>query len=421
MDQKQETVSYIREGIFTVCKRFKNRSAGSKAELACQHFFEHQLRAWADETRQDPYFLHPEAFYGWVTIASALNLICIVLYWLYALVPSAMLPAAGVILSLLCVSLFIFEFLLYREYIDFLFPSAMSTNVYARRSSNGTAKRRIVFVGHADTACEFTYCLHGKGLVVFIVLFGSILGMFVVLCCSIAALLESLLRAPFAMADGWMAAGILQLCFVPFFIALLFFFDRDTVVDGANDNLSGSFVAMGVLKELFDRNVRFEHTEVCCLITGGEEVGLRGASAFAENYKKPAAQEIETIFVALDTLREEKYLRCYLKGINGTQQNSPAVGRLLHEAAKRNGIDLPEAQLYPGATDAEAFSRSGLMACGLCAVNHDPQPYYHTRYDTYENIDIGCIKKVLEICLDAVHLYDQHGITFFAQKKERQA
>lgn len=416
MNMKQETISYIKEGIFTVCRRFKNRVAGSKAELDCQLFFEKQLSAWADETRQHAYFLHPEAFYGWVTIAVILNLLCVGLFWLRAFVPSVVAPAFGLTLSLFCISIFVFEFLLYQEYIDFLFPRTKSVNIYARRSSAGPAKKRIVFVGHADTACEFTYCLHGRGLALGLVLAGSILGMLVVFGSGAAVLLDTILRGPLPLEGAYQAIGIAQLCFVPFFIALLFFFNRKTVVDGANDNLSGSFVAMGVLKELADQDIRYEDTEVCCLITGGEEVGLRGSSAFAANYKKLAPQETETIFVALDTLREEKHLSCYLRGINGTQQNSTAVGNLLSAAAKQNGIDLNCAPFYPGATDAEAFSRSGLMACGLCAVNHDPQTYYHTRHDTYDNIDINCIKKVLDICMEAVRIYDRHGIGYFQKR-----
>lgn len=416
MDRKQETISYIKEGIFTVCRRFKNRTAGSKAELDCQLFFEKQLSAWADETHKQTYYLHPEAFYGWVTIAVVLNLLCVGLFWLRTAVPSVLAPAFGLMLSLFCISIFVFEFLLYQEYIDFLFPRAKSVNVFARRASSGPAKKRIVFVGHADAACEFTYCLHGRGLALGIVLSGSILGMLVVCFSGAAVLVDTILRGPIPLEGSYQAIGIVQLCFIPFFIALLFFFNRKTVVDGANDNLSGSFVAMGVLKELADQNIRFEYTEVCCLITGGEEVGLRGASAFAAHYKKLAPQQIETIFVALDTLREEQHLSCYLRGINGTQQNSIAVGNLLSAAAKQNGIDLKCAPLYPGATDAEAFSRSGLMACGLCAVNHDPQPYYHTRHDTYDNIDIDCIKKVLDICIETVRIYDRYGIGYFQKR-----
>ncbi len=416
MNIRQETISYIKDGIFTVCRKFKNRTAGSKAELSCQLFFEKQLRAWADETRQHAYYLHPEAFYGWVTIAVVLNLLCVGLFWFRTIVPSTAIPAFGFVLSLLCISVFIFEFLLYREYIDFLFPRKQSINVYARRSSAGPAKKRIVFVGHADTACEFTFCLHGRGPAIAVVLIGSILGMLLVFGINAALLVETILRGPIPLEGIYRTAAVVQTCFVPFFIALLFFFNRKTVVDGANDNLSGSFVAMGVLKELADQNIRFADTEVCCLITGGEEVGLRGSFAFASDYKKLVPQETETVFVVLDTLREEKHLRCYLRGINGTQPNSEAVGNLLSAAAKQNGIDLSCAPFYPGATDAEAFSRNGLLACGLCAVNHDPQTYYHTRHDTYENIDLSCIKKVLDICMETVRIYARSGIGYFQNK-----
>lgn len=38
---------------------------------------------------------------------------------------------------------------------------------------------------------------------------------------------------------------------------------------------------LSILKEMADRDERFEDTEICCLITDGEEAGLRGATTFA--------------------------------------------------------------------------------------------------------------------------------------------
>ena len=146
-------------------------------------------------------------------------------------------------------------------------------------------------------------------------------------------------------------------------------------MDGANDNLSGCFVAMSVLKEMAERGFRFAHTQVCCLITGAEESGLRGALACAKKHLAEFSR-CETVFIVLDTLRRRTScssicagrMACKTAGLSGAARaGRPGVRR-----------PLPEAKPYPGATDAEAFSRYGL-ARGLC-VSHTPPITMRARY-----------------------------------------
>ena len=123
-------------------------------------------------------------------------------------------------------------------------------------------------------------------------------------------------------------------------------------------------------------------------------------------------------FIALDTLREIKHLQAYTIGQNGMQRNSEAVGELLNEAGRNCGIMIPRAKAYPGATDAEGFSRNGILSCGFCGVDHDPKLYYHTRHDTCDNISEECLKLSLEICLETSHLYDKNnGIQKYSSGK----
>ena len=72
--------------------------------------------------------------------------------------------------------------------------------------------------------------------------------------------------------------------------------------------------------------------------------------------------------------------------------------------------------IYPGAVDAEGFSRYGIEAAGFCGVNHDPKICHHTRLDTADNINPQCINLSLDICLEAAELYDKNGgIEYFRQ------
>lgn len=76
----------------------------------------------------------------------------------------------------------------------------------------------------------------------------------------------------------------------------------------------------------------------------------------------------------------------YGRGINFTNKDSERVCVLLREAGRKTGRDIPYAKWYPGATDADAFSREGMEAAALCAMVHDSNPYYHIRDDSPENL-----------------------------------
>jgi len=194
-------------------------------------------------------------------------------------------------------------------------------------------------------------------------------------------------------------------------VFFLFFVDWNTVVDGANDNLTGCFLGMSILKEMAEQNQRFAYTDVCCLITGGEESGLRGAFAYAKAHRQELL-DTNSIVIAVDTIHEIDQLMVYTRGIYHTQKNSDAVCGLLRAAGNKCGVALPDAGFYPGATDAEAFSRNKVQAAALCAVRHAPAPYYHTITDSWDNLDNDCLASARDILKACVSLFDDgiwHG------------
>ena len=55
--------------------------------------------------------------------------------------------------------------------------------------------------------------------------------------------------------------------------------NKNRIVDGANDNLSGCYMGIAILKALKDNGIELENTEVGVILTGSEEAGLRGAKS----------------------------------------------------------------------------------------------------------------------------------------------
>ena len=406
MRNSRETMTYITRQIRYACETFINRCGGSPSERACQKHFFRELLKYSDTVREEEFSFHPRAFMGWIIPCGIMAVLSVALYWLRGLHTSILIPIAGFALTTLSLLTFVFEFVLYQKFSDPFYPKGTSANVYASRKPYGEVRRRIIFGGHADAAYEMTYCLQNNVRRMYAIFFGAIIGMLYTWLLSAAVLIASLALGPIELSGVTAGLGFVAIGFVPFFIAALFFINWNKIVDGANDNLTGCLICMSVLREMFIGGERLEHTEVCCLITGCEEEGLRGAAAFAKAHNEDLS-DVETIFIAVDTLRETRHLKVYTRGMNGTQKNSEAVGLLLQQAGRRRGIRLTQPGWYPGATDAEAFSREGIASCGLCGVDHVPKTYYHTRHDTADNIDEGCIKVSLEICLEAARLYDK--------------
>ncbi len=407
MGSRQSTLDFMTAGIRTACRHFRGRCAGSQAERRCQQYFKRLLAPWCDAVNLEPFTLHPKAFLGWLALAGGLNLCSLGLYWAGLLLPAPLFPALGLAASAGALLMGVCEFVLYRRLIDPLFPRAVSCNLYACRRPVHEVRRRIIFGGHADAAYEMRYFLPGFRRLLWPLTAGATLGMLALILLQ-SFLLARRLGAALPSSSGlW--SGLAVSLFAPFFAGILLFINWGVVTDGANDNLSGCFTAMAVIKELSERHTRFAHTEIGCLITGAEEAGLRGAQAFARAHRSELAG-IETVFIALDTLKDPAQLMVYPRGINGLQANSPEAVGLLQRAAAACGYPLPKAPPYPGATDAEAFSRLGLAACSLCGVDHHPQPDYHTRYDTSGAINPECLRQTLNICLEAARIFDQEGL-----------
>lgn len=401
-----ELLKYMIDGIKFVCQKYKRRSPGSQSERDAQDYFKKELSEFADEVYSEDFTLHPHAFMGFIFYSAIFSLIGVACYWLSPV--SSVLPVVGTVLTLLAVLMFLFEFLFYGEFVDFLFPKRVSRNVFATRKPSGEVKRRIIFGGHTDASPEWTFSLHGGLPALAAVIGGSIIGMFIIFGSNIAIFVKSLMSDAVVLEGFWKVLGIVNICTIPFIIAIMFFINWRVIVDGANDNLSANYISMAVMKEMAENDFRFENTEVCCLLSGSEEAGLRGAKAFAKKHRQEML-DVETVFISLDTMREIKEFRINTIGCTGTVHSDEAVGDLLHEAGMNCGVDIPRSELYPGAVDADGFTKYGLRACGFTGVSHDPKTYYHTREDSWDNLSPECLELSLDICREAARLYDENG------------
>lgn len=398
-------ISYITNGIRSICVNHKRRTAGSESVRTAEAEIAESMKDCVDEIRTQQFEIHPHAFLGSVPLEAFLCLISCGFFLVGVYASQAWAYMVSVVFMIVAMVALIGEYALYRQVTDKFYPKRTGQNLYMVRKAKSTPKRRIILCGHVDAAFEMPVLKYLPTALIYICIGSGVLYWVVnFLFCNLALvdfLPDSVLRV-FAIVEI-----VLSVLYAP----LLFLVDWHTVVDGANDNLTGCFLSMSILKEMADNDQRFEDTEICCLITDGEEAGLRGAHAFAsENVEE--MMRLNTMVIAVDTIHSVEELRIFSRGINYTESNSEEACNLLCFAGLKNGLDLPTAEFYPGACDSEAFSVIGVKAAAICGVAFTPQDYYHNVKDTYTNLNPECIRIVRSILKDAVNMFANAGRIF---------
>ena len=394
----REMTNFSVRGIKKICKDVGPRPAGSEQEHEAQKLMAAELDGACDKVEIEPFDVHPGAFLGWILTDGIMMIAAIVLFFFGMSVISLVLSALSLIFAIV-------EFLLYKKMLDPFFPKKTSHNVVAVRKPKGEVKRRIIFNGHPDAAWEWpvNYKLGGVGFESHAIICG--VGALYYLVLSIIACAKFGVISKIVDESSTMTTcALIGLIFVPFLIGLYFMWNKHRVVDGANDNLSGCYMGIAILKALQDEGIEFENTEIGVILSGSEEAGLRGAKAWCEAHKGEF-DDVPTFIYSYDTIHDPKQLMTNYRDLNGTVKADKDVSDLFMECAEELGIFCKKGWVPPlgGATDSAAFAQAGFRATGITGLNHKLEDYYHTRRDTYDNMNLeglaGCFAvsvKVLE-------------------------
>lgn len=394
----REYCNFAVRGITKVCKEIGPRPCGSEAERKAQEYMLNEYKTCADEAHIEEFETHPAAFMGWFKVDAVLLLIAIILF-------ICKLPQIALIPIALAIAVLIGEFLFYREFIDVFFPKKTSCNTVATRKSAGETKRRIIFAGHIDSSFEWRPTYYGGNILLFGCFGYAIVGLiYLFVTCIIGTVLGG-------DNETVKILGYVSLAFVPAFIILFFFLSGKTVAQGANDNLTGVFASAAVMKYMADNNLRFENTELVCIATGGEESGLRGAKAYMKAHAEEIkASGIETAFIAVDTLRDYETQAVYAKDMSGITKHDKRVCNMLKKGGEMCGVEMEFSSVYAGASDAAAVTQAGIPATCYAAMDPGPPRYYHTRLDTWDNMDRKTVEKGVEILITTAFLFDEKGL-----------
>ncbi len=402
IENKNKAAKYMIDEITHVIKTCGKRDPGSEGEKkSCEYMAEVLKKdCGCEDVNIESYEVAPKAFYGWIYCTMTLVLISVVLFF-FAPVISIPLILIGFLLMLL-------EFGFYKKVLDPFFKKKTSHNVTAIKKCTGETKRRIIFNGHPDATWEWpvNYALGGVGFEGHAII--VVLGAIFYLVISIMYVLRN--GVSFGMpdlSDPLVKAALWGLLFVPFMIGLYFMVNYRRVVDGANDNLTGCYMGIAVLKFLKDEGIELENTEIGVILTGSEEIGLRGSKAWVEAHKDDF-KDVPTFIYAYDTINDPKYLMANYRDLNGTVKSDKDCADLFFEACQEVGVPCTKGMVPPlgGAVDAAAFSQGGFRAAGVTGLNHKLERYYHTRLDSYDNMNADGIANCFAASVKMLEMFD---------------
>lgn len=403
-DIKRQT-EYAVKGITKICNKIGPRKPGSPEEHRAQQWFQKDMKNYCQETKIEEFTLHRQGFMGFIPFTVACGVSSVFVNWFAS-------PIAAFILCIIAFIPLIFEFLMYKQFDDFLFPKQTSHNMVAVRKPKGEVKKRFIMVGHSDSQFEWTinYLIGGLQAKLFVeipAVVGLVIDLIFALVCIIAG--KGAAAMDIESARWFFILFFVVSCvFVPFELAFLFFQSWTKSVPGASDNLSGCYVGMAAIKALDEAKVEFENTEVVMICSGSEEAGLRGAKAYAKAHEEEL-KEIPTCVVAIDTFRDLETMAVYDRDLSGTLQHHKGAKELIHDACANCGFDVKYESIYIGASDAAAFTQRGIAATGFAAMDPAPPRYYHTRLDTPENLRPEAIEAGISIMIEAACMFDKNG------------
>lgn len=390
-----KSTEFINQQIAFTAENISDREAGSVAECDASEYMANQLTETGAKVVTEEFDFAPAAAFGWINVGVVCVLLAFVAYFFVSMVSVALIVVALIP--------FVVQGVMCSRAFDGAYVKGKSRNVTAVLPCAGEVKRRVFFTAHVDAANTLRPQIKGRNRLIAACSVIASVGAVYLTAIDIArwAYLGSL-GTGFAQ-DEWLIIGLVGLVFVPFWFALLFAIDYKKVAPGANDNLSGCYVAIGLMKALAENGVTLENTEVGVILTGAEECGLRGAKAWCDAHANDY-KGTDTYFVTLDTLRDEKALKVQNRDMNGLKKLDKDAVKLVALAARKSGAKCGKGGA-PGMTDAAAFAQAGLKAVAITAMEPFAE-YYHTEKDCADNTDPDVLEKCFLIAAQIVEELD---------------
>lgn len=406
---------YMHDYITKICDEVGTRSPGSEGEKKGADMTAEFMKDLCNEVEQEEFRVAPKAFLGWIKIDVILVIASVILF--------LVVPVASGSMMVIAVVLAVGEFIFYFEVLDPFLAKKISTNTIGTILPAKESKQTIIFSGHIDSPFQFSFIKWWKGLAYVILIASAFIILFSFAVVSILNavwfFLFNLFNPPlfsYITSNPFTGVWIFMICISPL-IVLCYFFTTWVDTLGAGDNLSGVAVALGVakfLKEAKETKSFFpKHIKVKVIAFGSEEIGLRGAKAYANAHKDECKAE-NTIVINLETIVDPAGFYIGTKDLNSTVKLSKKVAEEMHEVATSLELNpkYMSAPIGSGSSDSAALARKGIETICILGVNisnfrESYFNHYHTIRDTPDKVDPKAMTQVLNACLHYLKMKDE--------------
>jgi hypothetical protein len=400
---KRSSVEYMFGFIKRVCQDIGPRPGTSENESKAGQMIRKEYERFCDEVEVEPFTCRPGGFLGILTIIPVLQALATVVYLWFTWV--------SVLLTMVALLCYVLEMNHLREFADPLFRKGTSANIYGKIKAKGKAKATVIIGAHHDSPVEFPIPIRWRAkstrfITVIIIAIGLI---FVVYAAKILGEYFNL----FYM--NWMILGfrlfdlliILPIIGVILTVALRLGLKSGTQTLGANDNLSGVAVTLGVA-EYFSKN-RAKNTDVWVISHGCEEC-MRGSKRFVDRHYEELEKK-NSYTINFDTAGVGKLVIVGEEKMY-TTKHSPEICKMLQESAGKLHLKYP-VRIEPfsmGGTDSAFYSKKGLKATSVIGLAEDGFPVvWHNREDTPQKLNRKNLYDMLKLAAQFIEDVDQGG------------
>ncbi len=184
--------------------------------------------------------------------------------------------------------------------------------------------------------------------------------------------------------------------------------NNDSIMNGADDNASGTVGVMALAKAFSQSNVKPDRSILFILFTG-EEKGLLGSEYYAANPIFPLDKTVAMI--NLDMIGRNDGNDVYVEGIKQNPELSKIAVNLISKAGLKQAF--MDRDMYMQ-SDHYSFYKNGVSAIGFTSGLH---PDYHQVGDNPDKINYDKLLKIIQLSYYTIEQIANQEIYFDIKKK----
>jgi hypothetical protein len=380
----------LREFIAEICDEVGPRLGTSTAEAEAGLRIREEYERYCDSTFLEEFSCHPAAFLDVVRVSVTFYIIGVLFYLVW--------PLLTALFAALALLLFALEMMSLREVVDPLFPKRTGTNIYGKILPQSSSKQVVLISGHHDSAYEFPIYERLKRRFPYFIFLTIGLGVATIVLGFLRFLILLLLPGLRIWFDWLFVIPIVSAAPM---LVFAFRLRSSSVVLGANDNLSGVAVTLGVGERLKQKPLK--HTEVW-LVSFACEENMRGSKRFAELHGEGLQ---DAYLLNFDSVGAGSLYVLTAEPMYLTKLTSELCD-LVVEASNIAGLDVASGVPSFGGTDASSFIKAGLRAVSVVGIGPDGFiANWHSLNDTPDMIDEGVLVDAVRLAVAFLEHLDQ--------------